>query len=351
MTTDRNCGHPLAIWEWRCTRCALARSIPVDWEILYTTPSRRSKVLDAVKVFGTAFSLILVAWILQAILPLLVSDILLTVGRLIAFVIGIVGLILAGAFVGTLFGSSEYASWSVSKRAIRYLGRLGMSYVENEVPLLDVRRVQVRQGWLDRYFNCGDVEVFGDEAKPKIIISDVVYPHEFKSKLVDILKHRNDKPPADYIVRFTDAVSQARPQEHVATGTPTLRVPVWFAVLVLLAVVNALLFIAGLVVGVLTKPIVAVFLVLALSSLVGGGCLLDALHYSPKARWPLRIVIASYVLVINATCLGLTIYGLVAAADSAVFFSVLSIPAQLLWTWNDQRITPVDWLDMFERRP
>jgi hypothetical protein len=218
MKTDPDCGHPIADWEVRCTQCALAKSIPVDWYILSAIPSRLSEVPQAAKAFGAAFSLILVAWGLEASLPLLVSDTLLNIGRLIALILWGVGLFFIGVFLTGLFTSHQHESWDISKRAIRYSGDVvfresvedprvtDIRFFENEVPLSDVRRVEVRQGWLGRTFNYGDIEVFGEDgSKRKMIISRIIDPMEFRARFVDILQHRNDMRPGVISLRTRSA--------------------------------------------------------------------------------------------------------------------------------------------------
>jgi hypothetical protein len=93
----------------------------------------------------------------------------------------------------------------------------------------------------------------------------------------------------------------------------------------LCALLTLPLFVVGFVIGVVVNPLLGALLTFALSSWpVGMFVIWGIYHYLPRSRWPIRVLIAIGVGLLNALILALTILGLIGRLDFAIAFAFLN---------------------------
>ncbi len=350
MKTCEICGDTLESWEIRCTECAVASDMPENWYVLGVGSSLPFRVVRFVKL--TSLSIIggLAAYILGIVLVSVLAR-MLSDGLLyfVGFVALAVEVFIIGACITGVYWAFDQlrsdAGFFVTRSKIEFHETVkvyesldqdappDVKFIDAEIKLADVRRVQVRQGWLARHLGYGDVEIFTNKsAKPEAVIYGVTKPGAFKEKLEMLVEHRPmSQPRLTQMPTRQDTVIPKQPgiQDAVIPKRPAmedLRIGLWVATPIALAVGNVMLFLVGFVIGIVERPLAGTLIAFALSSWpLGMFAIWGIDYYLQQSGWPQKILVAVIVCMLNSGFLALTIYFLIGRVDFAVGFSIVNM--------------------------
>ncbi len=295
-------------------------------------------------------SVFIIALVLVELLPRFLTGTFLSIIQAVVALAGIFLPIMA--FAGVYAAFSEFrsnASFSISKAAIKFGEVIELhekigddtpsetKFIDKEIELGRIRKIRVEQGWFARRLDYGNVAIFTEkEDKPEFVIPGVIKPHAFRDKFERIIELRNatlwePKLPADTARNVGTVPSEPPATFSGAAEVRELRLSLWIAAPIALAVGHAAVFFVGLVIGIATNHILGMLIALALSSWpIGMFCSWGIYYHASHLGWFRRTLVALAVSITNGMFLAIVIYALVGRADMAFVVGLIGSVIVLL---------------------
>ena len=376
MDPCASCGRVLERWEIRCIECAVQTAIPEDWYILIAGPSLRYRwVVALARATGALVMAFLIAGASLALaeyLQRISTGGFLSVLQVIVALGGLIATLVCLSLVYVAFSEIKTnAAFAVSKTKINFQNVVQLydkldddvpsetKFTESDLLLADVRRIQVGQAWLARLLGYGHIHVFTDGTKPAADIMGVVHPHRFAESLRLIVRHldtpastlRPMPAPAPQAVAAPRARSAAL--EAREPNVADLRISLWLAIPIALAAAHVVVFLVGLVIGLVEQPMAGVLLTFALASWpIGMFAAWGIYYYHPRRHWVFRVLVAVAISILNSALLALSIYALIGRLDFALVFATLSVPIVFVGSVFYLPDPPQPFfLDLFQKSP